>query len=107
MTESPAYKAKPLADLIGEVLKSIAAKRGFSQAAILSWWPDIVGETYAATTLPERLRWPRTKADPQGATLILAVDPSVALRLATAPLAKRNATTAVSSLASSRTPSRS
>jgi hypothetical protein len=54
-------------------------KRGLARAELLSWWPEIVGETYAASTAPERIRWPR---DGTAATLFVRCDPALALQFA-------------------------
>jgi hypothetical protein len=52
-------------------------KRGLARAELISWWPEIVGETYAASTAPERIRWPR---DGTAATLFVRCDPAFALQ---------------------------
>jgi hypothetical protein len=70
--------AKPIAELIGGTLDPIARKRGLARAELLSWWPDIVGATYAGRTAPERIRWPR---DGTAATLVVRCDPALSLQL--------------------------
>jgi hypothetical protein len=71
--------AKPVAELIGGALDPLVRKRGLARAELISWWPDIVGATYAGRTVPERIRWPR---DGKAATLFVRCDPSLALQLA-------------------------
>jgi hypothetical protein len=69
--------AKPVAELIGSALDPLVRKRGLARAELISWWPDIVGETYAGCTAPERIRWPR---DGKAATLVVRCDPALALQ---------------------------
>lgn len=78
MTNPYRPNAKPLAELIAPALDPVIRKRGLARAELLAWWPDIVGETYAGRTLPERIRWPR---DGRAATLIVKCHPSLALQL--------------------------
>ncbi len=70
--------AKPVGDLVAGTLDPVLRKRGLARMEIVAWWPEIVGETYAALTIPERIRWPR---DGRAATLVVRCDPSVALQL--------------------------
>lgn len=65
-------------------------KYGFSTAALLTDWPRIVGAELAGATVPERLKWPRatetledeaTRTGREGATLVLRVDPALALEV--------------------------
>jgi hypothetical protein len=69
--------AKTVAELIGPSLDPLVRKRGLARAELISWWPDIVGETYAGRTVPERIKWAR---DGKAATLVVRCDPSVALQ---------------------------
>ncbi len=76
-------RARPLADLIGQMLDPICAKRGFGSASLLSFWPDIVGQEYESVTLPEEIKWPRRRdqpgADEDMAVLTVRVAPAHAL----------------------------
>jgi hypothetical protein len=76
-----AYPARPaakqVAELIGAMLDPLVRKRGLARAELISWWPDIVGEAYAAHTAPERIRWPR---DGGAAMLFVRCDPAMALQ---------------------------
>jgi hypothetical protein len=69
--------AKSVAELIAGAIDPLVRKRGLARAELLAWWPDIVGETYAASAMPERIRWTR---DGTAATLIVRCDPAVALQ---------------------------
>nr|WP_246206374.1 DciA family protein [Propylenella binzhouense] len=69
---------KPVGELVAGALDPVVRKRGLARAELFGWWPDIVGEAYAAWTLPERIRWPRGGG---AATLVVKCDPSVALQL--------------------------
>ena len=71
--------AKSVAELLGGTLDPLLRKRGLARAELLSWWPEIVGETYGGRTAPERIRWPR---DGTAATLFVRCDPAVALQFA-------------------------
>lgn len=59
-------------------LDPLMRKRGLAKAQLLAWWPDIVGEAYAGTTQPERIKWTR---DGSAATLFILCDPAVSLQL--------------------------
>lgn len=70
-----------------EVTKPAIEKFGFASAALIEQWSRIVGSELAAFCQPERIRWPRRRADIEdqeqdqsdGATLTLRVDPARAL----------------------------
>jgi hypothetical protein len=70
-------RARSLAELIAPALDPVLRKRGLARAELLAWWPDIVGEAYAAHTRPERIRWPR---DGKAAVLVVRCDPALALQ---------------------------
>jgi len=72
-------QARSLAELIGPTLDPVLRKRGLARAELFAWWPDIVGETYARSAAPERIRWPRGGG---AAVLFVRCDPAVALHLA-------------------------
>lgn len=77
------YGARSIGALIGSVIAPVCAKRGFATADLISSWADIVGPRYAATTMPEKITWPRrdqAKA-PAGATLVIRVDAGMAIYL--------------------------
>ena len=82
--------AKPLARFIPNVTKKVFQKHGFSSAALVADWSDIVGASLAGQCLPERLKWPRAAKPqgkdapptrPTGATLILRTDAAYALEI--------------------------
>lgn len=50
---------RPLADILGGALTPVCRRRGFASVDLISHWPDIVGPSYARTTSPDRLVWPR------------------------------------------------
>lgn len=53
----------PVSDLLVDVLKPAARKRGFATVDLFTHWADIVGPTYREVTQPERLSWPRRLED--------------------------------------------
>ena len=65
---------RAIATLFGKVIEPVAAKRGFATANLLAAWPELVGARFAAGTQPERINWPRGRAeDDAGGTLIVRV----------------------------------
>lgn len=75
--------AKPLADLIDDCLAPALAAQGFAGRAIISLWPEIVGERLAARTRPLKIDWPRRRPAPgeasDPATLVVRVEGAFAL----------------------------
>lgn len=74
----------PVADLLGDVLKPSAKKRGFASTDLFAHWPDIVGPVHRDHSQPERLSWPRKLEDGgedgfEPATLIVRVEGARAL----------------------------
>jgi len=76
------------------VARAAFESHGFPSVTVLSDWPEIIGEEYAAFTVPERLVWPRSAdRDPSnanahgsahrrgGATLVIRVDGPRALEV--------------------------
>jgi hypothetical protein len=55
----PFRAPRPVADLIGDVMRPSVRKRGFATVDLVQHWSDIVGAAYADSTRPERLTWPR------------------------------------------------
>lgn len=77
--------AKPLADLIDDCLAPALAAQGFAGRAIVSLWPEIVGERLAARTRPLKIDWPRRRPAPgevsDPATLVVRVEGAFALEM--------------------------
>lgn len=71
-------QARSLAELIGPTLDPVLRKRGLARSELFAWWPEIVGETYARSAAPERIRWPRGGG---AAVLFVRCDPAVAMQL--------------------------
>jgi hypothetical protein len=71
-------QARSLAELVGPTLDPVLRKRGLARSELFAWWPEIVGETYARSAAPERIRWPRGGG---AAVLFVRCDPAVALHL--------------------------
>jgi hypothetical protein len=71
-----------LAELVGRVLDPITARRGFATAELIAGWAEIVGVRYADCSRPERIAWPRGKANnDKPGTLVVAVEGPRALLL--------------------------
>tara|TARA_B100002049_G_C15896510_1_gene298047 strand:- start:100 stop:654 length:555 start_codon:yes stop_codon:yes gene_type:complete len=51
--------ARALSDLLPGVGRAAFRRYGFVQSAIVSRWPEIVGERYARVSAPESIRFPR------------------------------------------------
>jgi hypothetical protein len=80
----PKTWSSPLADLVGPCLTPALAKFGFSEADLLMFWPEIVGERLARRCEPLRMQWPSrgTRREvPEPATLIIRVEGAFALEL--------------------------
>lgn len=80
--------ARSVGQFVPALTRTAFEKFGFSTAALITDWPQIVGAALAQATTPERIRWPRTVAQDaaagrtgtrSGATLHLVVDPARAL----------------------------
>jgi|TARA_R100001244_G_scaffold39766_12_gene36032 hypothetical protein len=63
--------AKSISDLMPEIGRAAFRRYGFIQSSVVSRWPEIVGERYAAVSLPESIRFPR--GEKEGGTLHLLV----------------------------------
>jgi hypothetical protein len=69
--EKPRGRTRAIADLVGDVGGVAFRRFGFTQAALIERWPEIVGETYARHCRPLRLRFARG-AKEQGTLAIAA-----------------------------------
>ena len=76
---------KPLADLIDDCLAPALAAQGFAGRAIVSLWPEIVGERLGERTRPLKIDWPRRRPAPgetsQPATMVVRVEGAFALEM--------------------------
>lgn len=77
--------AKPLADLIDDCLAPALAAQGFAGRAIVSLWPEIVGERLAGRSRPLKIDWPRRRPAPgeasDPATLVVRVESAFSLEM--------------------------
>lgn len=81
--------ARSVGAFMPKLTRTAFEKFGFSTAQLLTDWAQIVGPQLAATTSPDRIKWPRAPGQDAGdregsgpragATLHLRVDPSRAL----------------------------
>ena len=82
--------AKPVGAFMPKLTRTAFEKFGFSTAQLLTDWAQIVGPQLAASTSPDRIKWPKTpgadrsdgesRSGPRsGATLHVRVDPARAL----------------------------
>ena len=76
---------KPLADLIDDCLAPALAAQGFAGRAIVSLWPEIVGERLAARSRPLKIDWPRRRPAPgevsEPAAMVVRVEGAFALEM--------------------------
>jgi hypothetical protein len=76
---------KPLADLIDDLLAPALAAQGFAGRAIVSLWPEIVGERLSLRTRPLKIDWPRRRPAPgetaEPATMVVRVESAFALEM--------------------------
>jgi len=81
--------ARPVGSFVPKLTRKVFEKYGFSAAALVTDWTQIVGDDLAAYAQPERLKWPRgvdQSSEPRagtpgrtGATLQLRVEGARAL----------------------------
>lgn len=64
---------RPAGEQAAKILSPALKKRGFAHVEILQRWPEIAGSALAANSRPERLWWPRTEEEGDGAVLHLLV----------------------------------
>lgn len=76
--------ARPVADLVSELLDPVLARKAGMTTGLLAAWPELAGPRLAGVCRPERLIWPqrRHEDDPfEPATLVVACEGASALRL--------------------------
>lgn len=77
--------AKPLSELIEDCIAPALAAQGFAGRAIVSFWPEIVGERLGARSRPLKIDWPRRRPEPgeaaQPAALVVRVEGAFALEM--------------------------
>ena len=66
-----ANRSRVLAELLPDVGGAAFRRFGFVQSAIVSRWPDIVGERWAGVSAPESLRFPPGKKADGTLTLVV------------------------------------
>ncbi len=65
------HRARPAGELVGDI-GGVAFKRfGFVQGSVVSRWREIVGDKYAAVSVPESIRFPTGKRDSGTLTLLV------------------------------------
>lgn len=82
--DAPFRNPKPLNDLASAVLDPVLRKRAGISVALIQSWEDIVGESIARRSRPEKIQWPRRKHEDEPfrpATLVVAAEASAALEL--------------------------
>ena len=65
-------RARSCGELVGDIAGTSFKRFGFVQGAVVSRWPEIVGDRYAEVSTPESIRFPQGKK--AGGTLTLAVE---------------------------------
>jgi len=53
------WQFRAIGATIEKLTKPVFGRRGFGQSAILNRWPDIIGATLSAHSLPEKISYPR------------------------------------------------
>jgi hypothetical protein len=64
--------ARACGDLVGDIAGTSFKRFGFVQGAVVSRWPEIVGDRYSKVSTPESIRFPAGKKS--GGTLTLTVE---------------------------------
>jgi hypothetical protein len=65
-------RARAAGEMVGAIGGMAFKRFGFVQGAVVSRWPEIVGERYAKVSAPESIRFPPGRKD--GGTLTLVVE---------------------------------
>ena len=73
------HGARALAALLPKLAEPAMRKRGFTEAALITRWADIVGPALATDAVPDRLAFPRGRNS--GATLHVRIAGSAAVEL--------------------------
>jgi hypothetical protein len=77
--------AKRLSDLVSDAMGPALAQQGFAGREVVSRWNDIVGERLAVRSRPQRIEWPKRRADAgdaaEKATLVVLVESAFAPEL--------------------------
>jgi hypothetical protein len=84
MSRPPKQRPRPLADLVEPCISAALQKKGFSQASIIMYWPDIVGGRLAEFCEPLMVQWPARGASgtaPVAAALVVRVAGGFAIEL--------------------------
>ncbi len=87
MSPGPEWRmaAKPLAELIDACIAPVLAAQGFAGRAIVSLWPEIVGERLAERSRPLKIDWPKRRPAPgeaaEPATMVVRVESAFALEM--------------------------
>lgn len=74
--------ATPVGDLVSRLLNPVIERRAGMTMDLIQSWVEIVGETHAKHSRPEKLNWPRQASDDdpfEPATLVVACEGSHAL----------------------------
>ncbi len=74
--------ATPVGDLVSRLLNPVIERRAGMTMDMIQSWVEIVGETHAEHSRPEKLNWPRQASDEdlfEPATLVVACEGSHAL----------------------------
>ena len=78
--------AKPLSDLLVNILKPAMQQHGLATSQLITRWAEIAGPDLASVTQPLRATWPRgddsgnlNTGQPASGTLVLQVEPAFAL----------------------------
>jgi hypothetical protein len=64
-------RPRQVAELLPDVGRAAFRKFGFIQGAVVSRWPEIVGERYAHVSQPESIRFPQGKKSEGVLTLVV------------------------------------
>ena len=70
---------RSIAKVLDQAMGATTKARGFTQAAVITQWPAIVGESWARDCAPQKLVFPR--GERSGATLHIRTPGSVAIEL--------------------------
>ncbi len=81
--------AKSISDLMPEIGRAAFRKFGFVQSSIVTRWPEIAGERYAAISLPESIRFPQGQKSDGTLNLIVSGAHAVLMQHVTPEIIER------------------
>lgn len=83
MAKFPVRGARPVGDLVADLLDPVLARKAGMTTGLIAAWPEIAGSRLEGVCRPEKLVWPPRRHDDgfEPATLVIACEGAAVLRL--------------------------